>query len=172
MITGYKLREAIKQQQLRLDATERVLSDSYKAFPGEQKTHPAELIQQIEDIERRIARLQTAQVSYNLVSKVMFEGQTLSLAEAIKVLGGLSRVEKAWRKATGGKEERNIYGRDNKDERDPAKQYAAWVVSPNEAIEKSLAAAKRTAELRGLIAVANAREPAAFEEIAGGVEEL
>ena len=168
MVTGYKLREAIKQQSLRLDATERMLGESYKAFPDEKKAHPAELIRQLEETERNIARLQTAQAMYNVNVHVIFEGRSATLAEAIKLLGGLSRIEKAWRKATGSKKDDHYpYDRSNKDERDPTKLYAAWVVPPAEAIEKALSAAKRTAELRGLVAVANAFEvelPAFAEE--------
>lgn len=150
-VTGYKLREAIKQHELRKDALERVLEGALKVFPGEEKPHPREVIGQIAEAERFIALLQTAQVRYNLA--VEAEGQPLSLA--IKMLGGLARTEKLWRKAAGEKKDRYGY---SADERDPTKQYAFNVVTPDESMRESLAAAKQTSELRASIASANAVE--------------
>lgn len=150
-VTGYKLREAIKQQELRKDALERVLEGALKVFPGEEKPHPRAVIGQIAEAERAIAMLQTAQVRYNLTIDV--EGVPLSLA--IKTLGGLARIEKLWRKTAGEKKDRYGY---QADERDPLKHYAAEVVSPDESMRESLAAAKRTSELRASIASANAVE--------------
>lgn len=154
LVTGYALREAIKQWELRKDAANRVFEDSLKVFPGEDKPHPSKLIEQYLAAEVAIAQLQTAQALYNLLVRFDFEGRTITLCEAVKSLGGYSRVEKLWRTASGGKKDRYGYGSEN--ERDPAKTYAVQVVSPMQGVEQSTLAAKRASALRAGIATGNA----------------
>ncbi len=156
-VTGYQLREALKSWELRKDAAERVLGDSLKVFPGEEKPHPKDLIQQVEDAEIAIAKLQVAQMEFNLAVMIQFEDAPISLALAVKSLGGYTRIEKHWR-TTAGEKATSTYGYRGEDERDPEKQYSKHQVSPMEAAEKSMACAKRAGALRAAIAVGNARE--------------
>jgi hypothetical protein len=154
LVTGYALREAIKQWELRKDAANRVFEDSLKVFPGEDKPHPSKLIEQYLAAEVAIAQLQTAQAQYNLLVSFDFEERTMTLCEAVKSLGGYGRVEKLWRTASGGKKER--YGSSSDDERDPEKIYAVQVVKPMQGVEQSTIAAKRASALRAGIATGNA----------------
>lgn len=153
LVTGYALREAIKQWELRKDAANRVFEDSLKVFPGEEKPHPSKLIEQYLAAEVAIAQLQTAQSQYNLLNTFDFEGRKITLCEAVKSLGGYSRVEKLWRTASGGKKDR--YGH-NDDERDPEKIYSVQVVTPSMGVEQSSIAARRASALRAGIATSNA----------------
>lgn len=153
-ITGYRLREAIKQWQLKKDSLEGVLTNSLTIFPGETKPHPRDVIGQLVDAENAIARLQEAQARYNLGVHVDGPRGRMSLSLAIKFLGGLARAEKSWRKASGKQEDRYGFGRDT--ERDPTKLYAKQQVTPEEAVEEALKAAKLTSELRAAIAAGNA----------------
>jgi hypothetical protein len=153
LVTGYALREAIKQWELRKDAANRVFEDSLKVFPGEDKPHPSKLIEQYLAAEVAIAQLQTAQAHYNLLNTFDFEGRKISLCEAVKSLGGYARVEKLWRTAAGGK--KGHYGHSD-DERDPEKIYSVQVVTPMQGVEQSTLAAKRASALRAGIATSNA----------------
>ena len=154
LVTGYALREAIKQWELRKDAANRVFEDSLKVFPGEDKPHPSKLIEQYLAAEVAIAQLQTAQSQYNLMNTFDFEGRKITLCEAVKSLGGYSRVEKLWRTAAGGGK-KDRYGH-NDDERDPEKIYSVQVVKPAMGVEQSSMAARRSSALRAGIATSNA----------------
>lgn len=155
-ITGYQLREAIKQWELRKDAASRIFEDCLKVFEGENKLHPSKVIDQLLLAETSIAKLQTVQAHYNLYVHVQFEGERITLCEAVKSLGGYSRVEKLWRVASGGGKKDRYFRDDN--ERDPTKQYAKQVVSALEGVEKATIAAKRASALRAAIATGNAEE--------------
>lgn len=159
LVTGYALREAIKQWELRKDASNRVFEDSLKIFPGEDKPHPSKLIEEYLAAEVAIAQLQTAQAMYNLEVTFDFEERLITLCEAVKSLGGYSRVEKLWRTAAGGSKKDRYYG-GTADERDPAKTYAVQVVSPMQGVEQSTIAAKRASALRAGIATGNATSKA------------
>jgi len=171
-VTGYMLREAIKQHELRREAAYRAFSDSLKVFPGEVKDSPVALVEQFLAAERAIAALQTAQMKYNLIVKVELYGHgwertTMPLGQAIKLIGGEGRVEKLWRSAAGPKKDR--YYRDP-DEIDPTHVRAQPTIKPQEAVKLATAAGKRAGALRAAIATANATEveiedlsPALFE---------
>jgi hypothetical protein len=154
-VTGYKIREAIKQWELRKDAASRVFDDSLKIYPGETKEHPVDAVKQYLAAEYAIAKLQEAQAMYNLQVKVPFDGELITLGFAVKALGGLARAEKMWRSATGSKKERYGY---SADERDPNKIYAQTQVSASDALKNATSAAKRASAMRAAIAQGNAEE--------------
>lgn len=66
-ITGYAIREAIKQQELRRDTASRTFADTLKVFPGEEKDSPETVVAAFLTAEKAIARLQTAQARYNIL---------------------------------------------------------------------------------------------------------
>ena len=155
--TGYALREAIKQHELRRDTAARMFDGSLRKFPNEDKEHPTKVVEQFLTAERAISKLQTAQMRYNLAVIVDVQGEKLTLAEAIKRIGGEARVEKMWRSAAGPKPDR-YGGYRNDDERDPSKVIAAATVSPSEATKLASTTAKRSGAFRAAIATGNARE--------------
>lgn len=154
IVTGYLLREAIKQWELRKDAASRVFDTTLTKFPGEEKPIPGDLIDQYFAAEIAIAKLQTAQSAYNLFVSFPFEeNEKMTLCEAVKSLGGYSRVEKLWRTASGGGKKDRYYGNSDT-ERDPEKIYAIQVVTPMDGVEKASVAARRASALRAAIATA------------------
>ncbi len=160
-VTGYQLREAIKQHELRRDTASREFADSLKKFPGEEKDAPTQVVDRFLESEKAIAQLQVAQMRYNLAITVelpVFTGFTskIPLAEAIKRVGGEGRVEKMWRTATNPKAERYSYGND--DERDPTRVRAVQTIATGEMVKLATVAGKRAGSLRAAIATANARE--------------
>jgi hypothetical protein len=171
-VTGYMLREAIKRHELRRDVAARSFNDSLKAFPGEVKDNPADIVEQFLAAERATAALQTAQMRYNLAVKIDLYGHgwdrtTMTLAEAIKLIGGEGRVEKMWRSAAGPSKKDRYY---SDDEIDPSHIRAQPTIKPQEAVKLATVAGKRAGALRAAIATANATEveiedlsPALFE---------
>ena len=114
---------------------------------------------------------------YNLAITVEVTGvgqyagdkETMTLAEAIKRVGGEGRSEKMWRSATGGKKDSyaSTYG---EDEKDPTRVRSKATISVNEAVKLASQAGKRAGVMRAAIATANAKEieienvsPALFE---------
>lgn len=168
-ITGYALREALKQHELRRDTAARTFEGTLKSFPGEVKDKPQDVVKQFLAAETAIAKLQTSQSKYNLLVMVDANGERMTLEEAIKRIGGEARVEKMWRSAAGPRRDR--YGSSNIDDvRDPNQIVAITIVTPNEATKLASACSKRAGSYRAAIATGNAREveiedldPALFE---------
>jgi len=175
-VTGYMLREAIKQHELRRDTAASAFDGSLKKFPNEDKEAPGALVDKFLVAEKAIAKLQTAQMRYNLAVVVQVTGlgpydgdrTDLTLAEAIKTVGGCGRAEKMWRSAANpNKKDRYGY---NDDELDPTRVRAVATIKPSEAMAQATVAGKRAGNLRAAIATANAKEveiedlsPALFE---------
>lgn len=168
-VTGYSLREAIKQQELRRDTAARAFQGSLKMFPDEVKETPMEVVEAFLKAEQAIAKLQTAQAKYNLTVVVDLGGKTTTLSEAIKSIGGIARAEKMWRSAAGPKPDR-YGGYQDADELDPTKVRSKPTISVSKAVTLASAVARQAGVLRSAIATANAREveiesldPALFE---------
>jgi hypothetical protein len=167
--TGYGLREAIKQHELRRDTASRAFAGTLKSFADEKKEKPQEVVIRFLAAEKAIARLQTAQMRYNLLIEVEVQTEKMSLAEAIKRIGADARVEKMWRSAIGPAPDR--YGSfHNEDVRDPNQVRATATITPTDATKLASQAAKRAGAFRAAIATGNAREveiegldPALFE---------
>lgn len=153
--TGYALREAIKQHELRKDTAAGSFDGSLKKWPGEEKEHPTKVVETFLQAESAIARLQTAQAQYNLKVQVEYDGRRISLSEAIKLIGGIARSEKMWRAVAAPKKDR--YGID-RDERNADVVVAVATMTTSEAVKLAQAAAKRAGALRAAIATANAQE--------------
>lgn len=167
-VTGYQLREAIKQQTLRRDTTAQAFNGSLKKFPEEKKDAPSDVMNEFLQAESAVAKLQIAQMRYNLAVQVTVLGETMPLGEAIKRIGGPARAEKMWRSATGPKGDRYFSRED--DEFDPAKVRAVATLSVKEALKLAQGAAKLAGALRAAVAMGNAEAveindltPALFE---------
>lgn len=155
-VTGYQLREARKQWELRRDTSARAFNGALKKFEDETKDTPREIVEQFLTAERAIASLEVAQMQYNLAVHVDVDGKKITLAEAVKLIGGEARAEKMWRTASGPVPER--YGYQNSDERDPTKLIAKSTITAKEATSLASSSAKRAGAYRAAIAVGNARE--------------
>lgn len=151
--TGYALRDAIKQQELLRDTAAGNFNDSLKAFPDEVKPQPEEVVAAYEKAEVSLARLQVAQLRYNLEVTVTVDGKTTTLADAVKVVGHIGRIEKMWKGAIS--EAANPYAADY---RDPTQVRASRRVSSENAMGWSKTYGKKANALRAAIALANGQE--------------
>jgi len=166
-INGYKIREALKEHELRKEAAQKQFSGTLKKFPGETKPEPQEVATAFLKAETAIAKLQVVQMRYNLEVEVDVLSETMTLAEIIKRVGGLGRMEKMWKGVIPGGKERYVYG--DEDTRDPNQVRAEPTLEPGKAVDLATTAAKTAGAFRAAIATGNAREieidldPALFE---------
>jgi hypothetical protein len=165
-ITGYALKEAIKQQELIKDTAAKAFPSSLKAFEDDKKDPPGQLMETFIAAETAICRLQTAQMRFNLAVQVVVQGETMSLAQAIKLSGLTARVEAMWRTAVGTKEEDRYF---NTDVRETNQIRSKATISQKEALGFASKAAKRSSAFREAIAKGNATE---VELAGGGIEDL
>lgn len=153
-VTGYKLREAIRRVELQRDTVAGLFKDSLYVFEGEAKADPIELMKKFRDAEYAVAALQEAQQRYNLRVSFVVCGKVLSLAVAVKMLGGAGRTAKMWRDAIAKREDR--YGRDLERSRDT--EAAKRVVAYDVALREANKADAYAGELRAAVAAGNATE--------------
>lgn len=105
---------------------------------------------------------------YNLQVRVTVQGTEITLAAAVKMLGGAGRVAKMWREAVADKEDR--YGYRNERERNKDTEIAQKRVPYDEALKEANKADGFAGALRAAIATGNATlvdieglDPALFE---------
>ena len=166
--TGYTLREAIKQAELRRDTAANAFNGSLKKFPDEEKETPQSIVDTFTKAEKALVSLQVAQMRYNLAIQVEVNGEKMSLAEAIKRVGGAGRIEKMWKGAIAEPTKRGYM--EDIDERDTTKIRAVRTIPAAEAMKLATTSGKKSGSLRAAISVANGKEvelegldPALFE---------
>ena len=158
-VTGYDLREALRRWQLRRDTATSQFPKVLTAFKGESKASPADIAERVSIAENAIARLQTAQAAYNIAVRVVVDDEECSLLQLIKHIGGLGRVEKMWRTAATGKEERFGFTlRAESPTRKADEIVAERTISYEEAGKRAADYGKTLGEYRKAIAIGNARE--------------
>lgn len=156
--TGYGLREAIKQQELRRDTAAGAFNGSLKKFPDETKETPQAIVETFTKAERALVALQVAQMRYNLLVQVEVSGEKLTLAEAIKRVGGAGRIEKMWKGAIGDTKRNSYMDPDETRNLDEKIVRAIRTVPAQEAVKLTTAAGKKASTLRAAIAIANGKE--------------
>lgn len=166
-ITGYKLQHTLRELAHRRDMAAARFPKSLWKFDDEEKATPVEVMGLYQKAEETIAKLQTAQGQYNQAITVTVLGEPMSLAEAVKRIGGAGRMEKMWRSMAAPKSDR--YSMRDENERDTGVERAKRQVTEDEAAVNAQRAARFASALREAIQVANATEieieldPALFE---------
>lgn len=156
-VTGYKLQGTLRELTARKDVLSAQFEDSRFVFADENKPSPVALGEQMLHLERQIASLQTVQSAYNLQVVVLVQGSPMTLAEAVKTVGGAGRIEKLWRsyaKSTGSDDRymRNSLTRSKEDEK------ASRAVSHEEAAAIAKTSGQFASALREAIQLGNAKE--------------
>jgi len=154
---GYKLRSSIKQWETRKATAARLLEDRKYYFPSDERPDLVGMMADLVQAERNVCRLQEAQARYNLLVEVDVQGERMTLAQAVKRLGGAGRVEKIWRDLLGGgKGRRSWLDVDSPPRvRKGDEERAVRTLSDAEVLVHAERAAKAAAALREAIAVAN-----------------
>ncbi|OHD20990.1 MAG: hypothetical protein A2Y38_09465 [Spirochaetes bacterium GWB1_59_5] len=166
--TGYKLQHALRELHHRRDMAASQFDDGLHQFEDDGKETPTEAFKVFSATEAQIAKLEVAQARYNLGQRVTVQGESMTLAEAVKRVGGAGRMEKMWRSIAAPKKDR--YGYDHDLVRDASQERAKRTVSYKEAGDFAQKASRFASALREAIQVANSAEveiedltPALFE---------
>jgi hypothetical protein len=153
-ITGFALREAIKRFEMLRETASKQWNDSLFIFDGDKdKTLPEELMKNYREAERAVAALQTCQARFNIQVKVKVLNEEMTLAEAVKLVGGAGRMEKMWKShATNTGTDR--YSRSEM-ARSKDSDYAKRSISVKDCLKRATEAAKFAGAVRAAIAEGN-----------------
>jgi hypothetical protein len=154
-VNGFKLQHRIRELANMRDVYNRQFNEGRFRFPDEEKRTPEEAMKLLDETERKIVELQLIQARFNSEVMVEVDGRSVPLMFAVKMVGALGRMEKMWRQASKGNEDRYRY-RDFETERDKDKVYAIPAMTMDEFAAKAREAGARAARYREVIALANA----------------
>lgn len=153
-VTGYKLREALRNQRTLRDVHAARFNETLFQFESSNKDNPQAVAEAFRKADHAVATLEEAQQLYNQQVRLKAGGETITLARAIKLVGGAGRLEKMWRSAA------KDTGRDRYSYREMTRKsdeiVAQRQVAVDDAIKLATNAAQYASELRNAIAEANA----------------
>lgn len=153
-VTGYKLREALRNHRTLRDVHAARFNETLFQFEGSDAQSPQEVADAFRKADHAVAALEEAQQFYNQQVRVKAGGETMTLARAIKMVGGAGRLEKMWRSAAKDS------GRDRYSYREMTRKsdeiVAKRMVSIDDSIKLATNAAQFASELRSAISEANA----------------
>ena len=152
-VTGFQIRELIRRFEMVSEASSKQWGESLFVFEGDEKTGPEEIMKSYKDAERKVAAIQTAQMRYNLQVKVKVLDEEMTLAEAVKMVGGAGRAEKMW-KSHAINTGRESYSR-IESSRPKDSEFAKRSVSVKECLKNANESAKFAGALRAAIAEGN-----------------
>lgn len=156
-INGYQIREAIKRWMLQRDTFQAQFKDSLHTFgENEKKISPIKVMHQFEMSDFNVALLESIQQRFNQIVKVTVQKDVITLAMAVKLVGGAGRREKMWREAAIPKKDRYSYRDDLTRSKDT--EYAQPTLTQEQAIEHSQDASRFASALRNAIAKGNSVE--------------
>lgn len=154
IVTGTFIKNKIKIITSEIAVLNNVFEDSLYAFAGETKTPPKVVADTILRVERELGAWQAAQKHYNSSVVLEFEGRTITLQEAISIVGGYGRVSKLMKKAAGY-EKRGRYDPGPKTTRTSSEITATKMISAADALTAYKEYETKAAQLRGLIGLKN-----------------
>lgn len=155
-VTGYGLKA--QRQALELDLTTLFdeLSNALYAFKTDVKRPMAAVSADIAAKQKELCKLETLQAQYNLAVKVDVEGETISLMEAVKRVGGAVKLEQAWRAVATPK--KDSYAPEHQTERSFDREFAGRTVTTEDAKGHTVAAARYASAVKAAVALGNATE--------------
>lgn len=155
-ISGYRLREALRNWRTLRDVLATRFNETLWQFTDSTESTPEDVAKRFCEADRNVATIEAAQQRYNQQVFVRIAGEKLSLAMAIKLVGGAGRHEKMWRSAALDQ------GRDRYSHREmtrkPDEVHAVRTISVDDALQLAQKAAQYASELRSNIAEANSKE--------------
>lgn len=149
--TGIDLQAAISFWEKKRDLAKLEFGDSFEKYPSESKPTPDSVMMNFLTAEEAVAALQSALVAYNQMIQVEIGGDSMTLTNAIKLVGGAGRAEAMWRDAA--KPRRNPYA-DMALDNDKTYPHPTMTLAAIQ--ERATSAAKYAAQLRRAISAASA----------------
>ncbi len=153
-VTGYELQLQIKDLKREVESLATQFDNGKTRFNGEEKLTAVEAYDLYRKTEDQLALAQTLQAVYNNKVKVTVQGTTMTLARAIRLIGGAGRGEAMWRAVVAPKKDR--YLRDDTT-RDKDKEYASTTYTLDQARTLAKQSANFASALRQAIQEANAK---------------
>ncbi len=157
-VNGFQIKETVGRWLLQRDALANQFRDDLYAFEDEDKPKPEDVMKSYDRADRSMARVQEIQQLFNQATKVDVQGETITLALCVKLVGGAGRRAKMWRDAGPGKPDRYSSYRDDKRERNKETDYAKRLISVDDCVRFSTEAAKYASALRNAIARGNSTD--------------
>jgi hypothetical protein len=155
-INGYELREQIRKAKLKVNALFAEFESSVRIFEGEKRRTLTAVTDDLKAALQYLSKLEAAQEYYNLASSVVVRGGHFTLAEAVKQLGGISRLGKVWNVLVIPKKDR--YGSSVASIRSTDAEYAIEQFTREAAIAQIDDLAGFVEQLRSQIATANSNK--------------
>jgi hypothetical protein len=156
--TGYKLRQVLKELEIKRESLGRQFNNSFFAFPEDvgKKRKPLDIAAELSKVEDDIALFQTAVTEFNLKARVSVQGRLMPLAQAVKMIGGVARMIEHWNRAD------NFISSDSDRVRIKKKEdeviQAEPQVSPDQILEVRQQVEKLAAAIRAAVAQGNSEE--------------
>lgn len=162
-VNGFQIREAIKQHTLKREMAIKLFNDAGFLFPGEVKVSPIDRAKEVQQADEAVAKLETFQQAFNAIQIVLFDGQNITLSQAVKMIAGIGRLENLWKQyaskgLTGQDSSRRSYGEASTTVRKTDEQHATRTIDLETCVELATAFARKQAALRAQIASANGRQ--------------
>lgn len=153
--TGFQLQQRIKELKRDVEMYATQFENGKMRFEDENKPTAKEAYLAYRQCEDKLANYQTAQTYYNMHIMVKVGNETITLAQAIKLVGGAGRGEAMWRGIVAPKKDR--YGRDTTT-RSTEEVRAQPTYTMEEARQFAQDTANFASDLRYAIQMANAQE--------------
>lgn len=152
-ITGYAIQNRLRELAHLHTLAAKQFDDGKYLFSDEKAPTAKAAFDVFEDLEDQICRLQTLQAHYNLAIEVDVAGVSMTLAEAVKRVGGAGRMEKMWRSAAVPKRDR--YHSEKAITRSRDEEHAAPTVRVEDALAEATRAGRWASSLREAIQIGN-----------------
>ena len=101
MVNGYKIQHMLADLKQERDTLTALFDKETRAFPGDVAGDLMAVSGNLEKCEAEIVHIQGVQARYNTMVAIELDGKPVALSTAIKLAGGLGRVEGMWRKLVG-----------------------------------------------------------------------
>lgn len=162
-VNGFQIREAIKQWTLKREMATKLFNDAGFAFPGETKITPSIRANEVEQADQAVANLESFQQAFNASQNVDFNGKTITLSQAVKMVAGVGRMENLWKAyaskgLVGQATTRHSYGVETVDIRKDGETHAVRTTPLETCVQEATRFARQQAALRAQIASANGRQ--------------
>lgn len=155
-VTGYQLREALRRWTTKQQISAKIFPETMFSFDVKPSVTPREVADDFWDASVAVAKIQVAQQKFNFAVSVTVDGNTMSLAEAIKLLSFAGQASKMWRTAAADNGRDRYSARELKRSKDD--EIARRVVSVQECMKASEDRDRFNSLLRSAVAKANGTE--------------
>lgn len=158
-VTGYRIQHALRELEAARELAHQQFTENVMQFDSqEDKLELPEVFGRFTTLERKIAQLQIQQATYNLGVQVQVGSETMSLHEAVKLVGGAGRAEKMWKDVVKGNKSSSSRYNFTPETRSKDQEYAKRSISVADALGHAKLAARMASSLRQAIQVGNATE--------------